>query len=192
MRKGYSADGMIQWTKVLRQYFWIHAMFIVGYPAKRAKSASGPKETVKQFKKFIRKASPDTVQILLPVPIPGSDLRQRLQTQKRVFPIELVPYSMYDGTYPCFIPDNMTVRQLQEIPVKLMRRFYNPFSFIKIALRTVTFPMDCLIRGWRYGCRDWCREVIRYQGHRLLQRWRKRHKGSKFVQTLENYGLKSR
>jgi len=39
MRKGYLSSHMLEWSEILRRYFWIHAMFMVGYPAKGEKSS---------------------------------------------------------------------------------------------------------------------------------------------------------
>jgi radical SAM superfamily enzyme YgiQ (UPF0313 family) len=187
MRKGYLSSEMLEWTKILRRYFWVHGMFIVGYPSKEKKSSISAKETVKRFKKFIRKASLDTIQILLPGPIVGSDLRQRLEREGKIFPLELAPWSKYDGSYPCFRPDNMTLREFQEIPLKLMGKFYNPLSFIRILLRTIVFPIDYFIRGWKNWYRDWDRDVIKYGGYLLIQRWRKKQKSNGFIERLERY-----
>jgi len=187
MRKGYLSSNMLEWTKVLHRYFWIHGMFIAGYPAKENESLISAEEIIKHFKNFIRKAALDTVQILLPVPIVGSELRRRLQQQGRVFPLELVGYSKYDGTYPCFRPDNMTLREFQAIPIKLMSKFYNPGSLLKVALRTIIFPIDCFVRGWSRWYRGWDRDVIKFAGHLILQRCRKKQKSNKFIEKLENY-----
>lgn len=191
MHKGYSASRMLEWTRVLRRYFLIHGMFIVGYPLGEKKISIGAEEIIKRFGKFIRKASPDTVQILLPVPLVGTDLRKRLEKERRIFPLKLLPWSKYDGNYLCFEPDNMALRELQEIPIRLMSRFYNPLSFIRILLRTISFPIDYIIRGWKSWYRDWSRDVIKYGGHLLLQRWQKRQKGDKFIEKLEEYSLKN-
>lgn len=187
MRKGYLSSHMLGWSKILRRYFWIHEMFIAGYPLKEKNISISAKEIIKRFGKFIRKAAPDTVQILLPFPIVGTDMRRRLEEEGRIFPLELVPWSKYDGSYPCFKPDNLTLREFQEIPVKLMSRFYNPLSFIRIPLKTIYFPIDCLIRGWGNWYRDWYRDVIKYGGHLLIQRWRKKQESNGFIEKLERY-----
>ena len=187
MRKGYLSSHMLEWTKVLRRYFWIHGMFIIGYPLKEKKDLIDAKEIVKRFREFIRKSSLDTVQILLPGPGVGTDLRRRLEKEGRIFPLDLVSWSRYGGNYVCFKPDNMSVRELQEIPKKLMSRFYNPWSFIRIPLRTIVFPIDYLIRGWRYWYRGWYRDVVKYGGYLLLQQRQKKQKGDKFIERLEKY-----
>ena len=189
MRKGFLSSHMLEWTKIWHHHIhWIHAMFIVGYPLKEKKNSISAKETIKRFKKFIRKSSLDTVQILLPGPGVGTDLRQRLEKEGRIFPLDLVPWSRYDGNYICFKPDNMGVRELQKIPAKIMSRFYNPLSFIRIPLRTIAFPIDFLIRGWGRWYRGWYRDIMKYGGHLLLRRWRKKQKeDNKFIERLENY-----
>lgn len=188
MRKGYLSSHMLEWTKIWYRYVRrIHAMFIAGYPSKEKKNSISAKEIVKRFKKFIHKASFDTVQILLPGPAVGTDLRRRLKKEGRIFPLDLVPWRRYDGNYVCFKPDNMSVRELQEIPKRLMSKFYNPWSFIRIPLRIIVFPVDCLIRGWKNWHRSWYRDVIKYGGHLLLRQWQKKQKGSEFIKKLEGY-----
>jgi len=46
MRKGYLVSHMLEWTKILRRYFCIHGMFIVGYPSKEKKDLVGAKEII--------------------------------------------------------------------------------------------------------------------------------------------------
>ncbi len=186
MKKGYSSADMLKWTKIYRSFgFRIHGMFIFGYPSRDGKKSIELKEMVKRFKRFIRKACFYTIQILHPVPIVGTELRRRLDSEGRLFPQELVPWSRYDGSYACFIPDNMSLRQLQEIPTELMRWFYSFASFFRIPLRTIAFPIDLLARGWERWYYHWYHEVIRYGGHLLIQRWRKRQKKDNFLGRLE-------
>jgi len=190
MQKGYSFSSMLEWTRILRQRFWIHGMFMIGYPAKDKRHLVTTKETMKQFRKFIRRASLDSLQILHPVPFVGTALRQRLEKEGRIFPLELVPWSKYDGSYACFKPDNMTLKEFQKAPAKLMSKFYNSMSFSRIFLKTISFPVDYLIRGWKNWYRGWSRDVVKYGGHLLLQRWRKRQKNDKFTEKLKEYLLK--
>jgi len=186
MRKGYSSSNMLEWTKVLRRYFWVHGMFIFGYPSENKASSLTAKEKFEQFRKFICQASLDTIQILLPIPLVGTVLRERLKKAGKIFPLELVPWSKYDGAYPCFRPDDTSARELQEAAIKLMKRVYNPWSLVRILLRIVSFPIY-LLRGWRNWYRGWYRDVIKYGGHLLIQRWRKRQKKDKFMERLEKY-----
>ncbi len=188
MHKGYSSSKMLEWTRIYQCYgFRIHAMFIFGYPLKETEGLSKPREMVKALKRFIRKAHFDTVQIVRPIPLVGTDLRRRLEKEGRIFPLELVPWRYYDGSYVCFQPNNMTLREFQEIPIKLMKWFYNPLSFIKIPLKTIVFPVDYFIRGWECWHRQWYRDIVKYGGHLLIQRWQKRQRGNEFLKRLEKH-----
>lgn len=191
MRKGYLSRHMIEWTKVLRRFFWVHAMFIFGYPSKEKRTELTSAEMIKRFKMFIRKSRVSTIQVLHPVPIVGSDLRTRLMEENRIFPLDIVPFKKYDGNYVCFIPDNMSVSEFQEAPIELMKWFYSPFSFLRIPFRTIAFPVHYFIKGWRHWHYSWLRDIVRYGGHRLLNRWQKRQKNDLFLQKLEEFKNKA-
>lgn len=188
MRKGYRASDMLDWTKIWQKYFRIHAMFIFGYPLKE-KSEISVQEMTRHFKQFIRQSHFDTIQVLHLVPLVGTDLRQRLEKEGRIFSQELVPWEMYDGNYVCFIPDNMTLKEFQEIPIRLMRRFYDPLSFIRIPLKTLIFPVDYLTRGWENWHRSWYKDIVKYGGHLLIQEWQKRQRGKELIRRLEEHQL---
>ena len=58
MRKGYNSQKMLEWVKTLRKYFWVHGMFIFGYPAKERQAISPPKKCTSVFgSSFLRHAS---------------------------------------------------------------------------------------------------------------------------------------
>jgi radical SAM superfamily enzyme YgiQ (UPF0313 family) len=61
-------------------------MFIFGYPLKeRGTFKMSAAERIQRFKKFIKAAKIDSIQVLLPVPLPGTQLHQRLKQQNRLF-----------------------------------------------------------------------------------------------------------
>jgi radical SAM superfamily enzyme YgiQ (UPF0313 family) len=190
MRKGYNSRNMIEWTGILRRHFWVHGMFIFGYPHKKKINGLGVNEMTRRFRKFVREAKISSIQILHPVPLVGTDLRKRLEREGRLFPPDIVPWSKYDGSYVCFVPDNMTLAELQEMPIKIMGWFYNRINSLKILLRTAVFPFDYLIRGW-YRWHRWRYErlgdLTRYNGRRLLKRWRNKQKKDPFLERLEKY-----
>jgi len=186
MRKGYNVDRMLEWTRVLRTYFWVHGMFIFGYPGKEGeRSTMTAHERAHHFKRFIRAARLDSIQVLHPGPLVGTDLRRRLEAAGRIFPLSQVPWSRYDGNYACFRPDDMTLQELQEIPMRLMRWFYHGWGLVRVPVRTLLFPADFLVRGWRQWHRGWLREVVKYGGHRLLQKWHRKLRNQRFVAQLE-------
>jgi radical SAM superfamily enzyme YgiQ (UPF0313 family) len=186
MHKGLSAQKIIEWTLALRRYFWVHGMFIFGYPTIEPTTLSVP-EMVELYKSFIRKAKISSIQILHPVPIVGTELRARLEKEGRIFPPELVPWSNYDGNFACFQPNNMSLQELQDTPIKLMKWFYSRWSLWRIPYRTVIFPVHYLIIGWHQWHDGWLREVVKYGGHRIVVKWLKRQKGREFVPKLEDY-----
>jgi len=180
MRKGYLSSHMLEWTKILRRYFWIHGMFIAGYPLKERQKVISPKEIVRCFRKFIRKSRIDTIQIILPVPLVGTDLRERLD----VFPLDIVSWKRYTGNDVCFRPDNMSVKELYGISMKIMKRFYRFSSFFWVAIRFVRFPLDHFIRGRGYYL---SRDAIKCAGYFLIRQCQKRQENREFVQKLEDY-----
>jgi len=187
MRKGYLSSQMAEWTRVLRHYFWVHGMFIFGYPAREKKQSLSAREIMKRFKRFIRKSRIDSIQVLHPVPIVGTELRSRLEKEGRILPRDMVSWSKYDGSYACFVPDNMTLLELQDIPLRIMKWFYSPLSFLRIPLRTIAFPFDYLARGWKSWHRGWLRDIVKYGGHLLVQRWQQKHRNIEFLAKLKQY-----
>lgn len=188
MRKGYLSSDMVKWTKIFHSFgFFVHGMFIFGYPLKEKVIVISAEERMRHLKKFIRQCRLDTIQILRPIPIAGADLRPRIEREKKLFPLELVPWSKYDGNYICHRPDNMTLQEFQELPTKIMRWFYNPISFVRIPLKTIVFPFDYLIRGWRRWYRDWRNDITKYGGHLLIKRWLKHYKRQSFLKKLKNF-----
>jgi len=185
MHKGYLSSHMIEWTRILRQYFWVHGMFIFGYPLKEKTKPISAQEKYRRFRTFIRKARLDSIQVFKPFPLVGTDLRQRLEREGRIFPLEIAPWSLYEGSFALFEPDDMSFEELQRIPLKLMRWFYNPWGFFKIPMRIISFPVDYLIRGWEDWYRGWNRDVIKYGGHLLVRQWQRRKEGAKFLRELE-------
>lgn len=72
MRKSVNPEDMLAMTRLFHKAgFLVHGMFIFGYPLPaQARLSITTKERVRRFREFIRKARIDTVQVLLPVPLP--------------------------------------------------------------------------------------------------------------------------
>ena len=191
MRKGYLSSDMVKWTKIFHSYgFFVHGMFIFGYPLKGITAVVNAKERAQRLKKFIRQCRLDTIQILRPILLPGTDLRSRMEQEGKLFPLEIVPWSKYDGNYIHYQPNNMTMEESQELPTKIMRWFYSPFSFIRIPLKTLIFPFDYLIRGWQRWYRGWRNDITKYGGHLLIQQWLKHYERQSFLKKLEKFTSK--
>lgn len=106
--------------------------------------------------------------------------------------MEIVPWSKYDGSYICYQPDNMTLRELQELPTEIMRWFYNPVSSIRIFLKTIAFPFDYLTRGWQEWYRGWRNDIVKFAGHLLINRWLRHCERQPFLEKLEKFVSESR
>jgi radical SAM superfamily enzyme YgiQ (UPF0313 family) len=182
MRKGYLSTDMIKWTKVFHRFgFIIHGMFIFGYPMKEGAAVISAQERARCLKKFIRHCQIDTIQILHPIPISGSDLRIRMEKEGKLFSLEVVPWTKYDGNYICYRPDNMSLREFQELPIKIMRRFYSPWSLLRIPLKIVY-----LIKGWQRWYRGWYNDIASTGGYFLIKKWHKRYERQAFLKKLES------
>jgi radical SAM superfamily enzyme YgiQ (UPF0313 family) len=207
MQKGYTSKNMLEWVKILRRYFWVHGMFIFGYPPKQKNGGLPDREMFRRFKQFIFKAGFDSIQILKPIPLVGTKLRRRLEAEKRILPLDLAPWNKYDGNSVCFIPDNMSLSELHNYPMQLMKNFYSPTRLLWVILRTIFFPFDYLFRGWTIGFqmgwlnkwsnwhkgwfakwhKGWQKDLIKCVGHIILVKWQKRYKKSGALEKIEKY-----
>ena len=193
MNKHVKAQDMLTLTKVFHKFgFWVHGMFIFGYPMEQNVSFKMPvKERVKRFRRFIRKAKVDTVQVLLPVPLPGTRLRQRLQEQNRVYPNHEVGWEYYDGNFPLFEPDEpMRAEEMQRSIKKIMGSFYTFKHMFFVALSIFSFPTLLLFLhnlglGWRRWYRCWRNNLIRFGGWITIRKWTSEFKKDGFSQKLQ-------
>jgi radical SAM superfamily enzyme YgiQ (UPF0313 family) len=186
MHKGFTSRHMVEWVRTLRQYFWVHGMFIFGYPGIN-KSELIVEERIRRYKKFIRESRLSSIQVLHPVPIVGTKLRARLLREGRVFPLEVVPWSRYDGSFACFEPSDMSLKELQEAPLHIMKWFYSSLSFLRIPVRTLLFPLHYVVAGWHHWHYGWLREIVRYGGHRIIRKWHAREDNRQFTARLEEH-----
>ncbi len=192
MNKHLKPEVMIEQTRLFRKAgFRVHGMFIFGYPMKEgAEFRMDAKERVRRFRKFISKAHIDTVQMLLPVPLPGTELRARLEKQNRVFPISSIGWEYYDGNFPLFVPDApLTPEEMQASIQGIMGRFYRITHMFSIGLHTMAFPSFVFYsyrfkNGWQAWRRRWWNSVFRFGGWITLRRWRHRFKKGDFTRKL--------
>ncbi len=169
MGKGYDSSQMLRWMKIWRSFFWVHLMLMFGYPLKIKVTLISAKERFMLFKSFIRKASPDSIQVVFTIPLPGTRLRKRIMD--RIF--SEVPWKDYDGNTLCFEPENMTSKELQEMHIKLMSRFYNPWSIFRIPLKLITFLFHYVFLGWEDWYRGWEGIITKYGGSLTIRKWKK-------------------
>ena len=179
MNKRLDPQEMIELALLYRRAgFWVHGMFIFGYPMDKGVEFQMPApERVRHFRRFIRRARIDTVQVLLPVPLPGTELTRRLEAQGRIYSRDYVGWEYYDGNFPLFEPDSpMTAEQMQDSIRRIMGRFYHMRHMFGIAFHTVCFPaivfhLHNLKAGWQGWLRRWRNNVMRFGGWLILRRW---------------------
>ncbi len=179
MDKRIKPDEMIEMTRLYhRAGFLLHGMFIFGYPMPEGVTMNiSLADRVRSFKQFIRKSRLDTLQVLLPVPLPGTALTQRLSAAGRIFPRSDIGWEYYDGNFPVFLPDEpLTPEDMQQAVRKLMKRFYRFGYMFAVGLNIIIFPAMIFslwnIRfGWRKWYRLWRNDLIRFGGWLILRRW---------------------
>jgi len=187
MRKGIKPEDMVRYTKIFKKHgFWVHAMMIFGYPARQEeKILMSVKERITEFKKFIKKAKPDTIQVLLATPIPGTELYERLEKQGRIYPRDIVGWENYDGGHLCFEPDPpMSAQEVQRGSIAIMRRFYSGWNFWKIPLVIFAFPFVVPFGSFSRWYRLWRNSIWGYAGHRIVKKWLESSKQSRWLERL--------
>ncbi len=166
MRKGVTVEKLIARSKKLSSHFYLHGMFIFGYPANK-QAADRCRLTIEQwadaFKTFIKKARIDTIQLLNAVPLPGSELRARLAREGRILPLSMAGWDKYDGLFLCYDPrpDGFDPDDLQNMPKMLMKNQYlggflsrklNYGNWLNwVYLATIGFPIQFVgFYSWRF------------------------------------------
>jgi len=203
MNKRIRPEDMLSFTKTFHKFgFLIHGMFIFGYPLKdvnpvRKEFSNGvnfrmsASMRVKHFRNFIKKSKIDTIQVLLPGPLPGTELRRRLQRQNRIYPTQDVGWEYYDGNFPLFEPDEpMSAEEMQASIRKIMGKFYQFKYMFMIGLNIFSFPalvffLHDIRSGWRRWYRPWRNDLVRFGGWITLKKWSKAFEKDPFSQRLQ-------
>ena len=192
MSKHIRPESMLEMVRLYHKAgFLIHGMFIFGYPLPaNARLNMGLKERVRHFRSFISKARLDTIQLLLPIPLPGTEMTARLAAQNRIFPKESVGWEYYDGNFPLFWPDApLSPEDMQVALHKIMGRFYRFRYFFVIGLNILAFPamifsLGNITFGWRIWYRRWRNSIIRFGGWLMLRHWLSEFKKGEFSKKL--------
>lgn len=178
-------------SKFYKAGFLTHGMFIFGYPMPEGiEFTMSARERIKRFKKFIKGARLHSVQVLLPAPLPGTELTNRLKRQNRIFPKEFVGWEYYDGNFPLFLPDPpLTPEELQNSLIKIMGRYYRFRHMFQIGLSILWFPilffyLPNLKRGWEKWYRSWVNSTTRFGGWLIMQQWLKSFRQDPFLKKL--------
>ncbi|MBN1870431.1 MAG: B12-binding domain-containing radical SAM protein [Candidatus Omnitrophica bacterium] len=193
MRKKIKPEDMIAMTRVFHKFgFLVHGMFIFGYPVQEGAAFHMPvRERIKRYKRFIHKARIDTLQVLLPVPLPGTELRERLMKSNRIYPLSDVGWEYYDGNFPLFEPDEpMTAEEVLWAERTLMKGFYQFRYMFKIGLNVFFFPallfyLSNIRSGWRKWYRPWRNDLVRFSGWFIVKGWGEAYKKDMFAKKLK-------
>ncbi|MDP7141565.1 MAG: radical SAM protein [Candidatus Woesearchaeota archaeon] len=137
MHKGITVKKMVERSRELSKDFYIHGMFIFGYPTfkdSEYKSNLTLEERAKRYEQFFRDAKITTVQVFKAIPLVGSELRKRLDKEGRLIPLDKVGWDKYDGAFLPYdpTPEGINAHELQDIPIKLMERRYSGNALGKI------------------------------------------------------------
>ncbi len=194
MNKHISSADMLSLARIFHKFgFLVHGMFILGYPLKEnADFKMSAKERLRIYKDFIRKAKIDTVQILLPVPLPGTELRHRLEKQNRIYPLQDVGWEYYDGNFPLFEPDKpMSSEDIQISARRIMGKFYQMKYMFLVVVNIFSFPaliffLHNIRSGWRKWYRFWRNCLVRFGGWITLRKWIIEFRRNKFSQKLQD------
>lgn len=206
MRKGFLHKDMVAKTRIFRQHgFFVHGMFIFGYPHKKEISKSTKimplEKKMRRFQEFIKEAKIDTIQILMAVPLPGTELRQRLIDEGKIFPLEQVGWEYYDGQFPLFEPDDgYDPADLQLAMKKIMSNFYGFRHFWKLAVNIlfsfplIIFPATLTLLTFKtryivFAFKWWRKRLFRNQsikfgGWFVVKGWFKNFKKGDFLKKL--------
>ena len=179
MQKSVNHREMLSFARTFHRHgFLVHGMFIFGYPLKGGTSLHMPvRERIRRYRNFIRKARIDTIQMLLPVPLPGTALRRRLEEQNRIFPVEEVGWEYYDGNFPLFEPDDpMTADEMQRAIRGIMAKFYRFRYAFFIGWNALSFPalvffLYDIREGWKKWYRSWRNSLVRFAGWLIMRKW---------------------
>ena len=156
MHKGQKVSEVEANLRALRRNgFFIHGMFIFSYPAKLGAGLGHNLtlvERANRYIEFVKRARIDTLQVLKAVPVPGSELAERLKREGRVYPIDEVGWDKYDGNFLTYQPDpGDNAIELQEQAVRIMRVFYSPWIMAKLLYMGPFSAFDWLFYFIRRG-----------------------------------------
>lgn len=187
MGKGYRCADMERWVLKLRKRFrHIHEMFIANYPLQGIKNNLSAEEIAKRIKAFIRRTKPDSIQVTLPGPLPKTAFRKRMEKAGRVLPLDVAPWNYYDGTLALILPDNMSFEEFQDIPMKIMKWFYNR-SYFRIIWRLQASVLEFFAGKWEKMRRSWRREAIRHLGATIVLKWQHRKDKEVLFKRVKKY-----
>ncbi|OPZ93556.1 MAG: B12 binding domain protein [candidate division TA06 bacterium ADurb.Bin417] len=192
MRKHVQPGEMVELARIFHRFgFLVHGMFIFGYPLESGADFQLPlRKRIKRYRDFVRRARIDTLQVLLPVPLPDTELRRRLQAQNRVYPTVAVGWEYYDGNFPLFEPDPpLRAEDLQAALRSIMGKFYQlrylpVIGWNALSFSGLLFFLHDIRFGWRQWYRSWRNTWVRFGGWIIFTRWIRAYEKGDFSRRL--------
>jgi radical SAM superfamily enzyme YgiQ (UPF0313 family) len=194
MSKRVKPQDMVDLARIYHKFgFLVHGMFIFGYPLKGGGASQiSVNERIQKYRKFVKDAKIDTLQVLLAVPLPGTELSKRLKEQNRIYPLKDIGWEYYDGNFPIFEPDPpITAQDLQLAIRKIMGKFYQFRYMFMLAIHILFFPsllffLHNIRYGWKKWYRPWRNNLTRFGGWVILKGWTSAYKKGSFNEKLED------
>lgn len=126
----------------------IHGMFVLG-------SDEDSEMTIWETLKFSLKQKIDTIQFMILTPLPGTEIYNFLEKQKRIFTKD---WSLYDGHHVVFKPNLVSAKQLQLSVFKAYGKFYSRLRFLSSLMRL-----------------HFKNALFRFMGYRLVKKWKQQN-----------------
>lgn len=179
MNKGLRPQEMVKLSTMFHHFgFFVHGMFIFGYPMKEGVTFTmSAAERVTHYRRFIKKARIDTIQVLLSIPLPGTALRERLARQNRIYSRDDLGWEYYDAGFPLYEPDPpLTAEEIQRAVRRIMGRYYSVRCLFMFLFNVFTFPYLIVYvfnikSGWRRWYRRWRNYFYRFVGSTIFRKW---------------------
>ncbi|MFH1874440.1 MAG: radical SAM protein [Pseudomonadota bacterium] len=158
-KKSQSVDEIKEAIKIIHRYgIKIHGMFIFG-------AEHDDLDTFRKTVKFAKKMQIESVQFMILVPLPGTQLYHNIEKEGRLIPCD---WSYYDGHHVVFKPNKISMLDLQVETVRSMIRFYSVRQILAGLNRFDIWTM-----------------LIRAYGYRFMRKWRKSN--FEFVDQLKQF-----
>ncbi len=158
--KEFNISDMETAIKAIKDFgFHIHGMFVIG-------SDFDDKTTPKKTVDFAIKNRLDTIQLLILVPIPGSEQYQELKANDKLLPVS---WEYYDGHHVVHKPERVSPYELQYEVMKEMSRFYSWNKCIKLLAKL-----------------NFVKFYFRIYGRRTIKRWFQQSQNQSYLKYLQS------
>ncbi len=179
-RKSQNVNYIRNTIKKLHDYgIKLHGMFVLG-------SDYDNKNTIKQTLEFSEANDLDTVQYAILTPLPGTEVYNNLNNQKRIITKD---WDYYDGLHTVFNPKQMSAYELQTRMIDAMKSFYSASKGYKLIAKKSAEATLTMVRNWFYEKKKRVPEMknaaYKIVGNKIINRWEKTNKS--YLQFLNKH-----